>query len=46
MRHGEDPEEVLKVLLGGTSHGDFLICPLIAYGEAPRKVENYARSKV
>ena len=36
MRHGEDPELVLKTFWEEHLSGDFLICPLIAYGEAPR----------
>ena len=36
MRHGEDPELVLKTFWEEHLSGDFLICPLTAYGEAPR----------
>ena len=37
MRHGEDPEVVLKTFWEEHHNGDFLICPMTAYGLPPRR---------
>ena len=36
MRHGEDPDVVLKTFWEEHHNGDFLVSILTAYGEAPR----------
>jgi hypothetical protein len=37
MRYGEDPDVVLKTFWEEHPNGDFLVCPMTAYGLPPRR---------